>query len=134
MIDFEAIDRKREEQCRKQKAADTLRERATDTSAKITGMRNSGSAGNKQEQVRINMIAAQEAADKAGGELDAMIRQLLPRIGMLKKWQHAEAIRKRYVEGKAISQIAEEIGYEWSQTNRFLKEAKEIINRQNGIA
>ena len=129
MIDFDAITRKHDEYRRKLKAADNLRERATDTSVHITGMPHGGSGGNQQERIRVDMVAAQEAAEEARKELDEMKSQLRPLIRRLKKWQHRDAIRKRYIDGKTIEATAEEIGYEWSQTNRFLKEAKAIINK-----
>ena len=129
MIDFDAITRKHDEYRRKLKAADNLRERATDTSVHITGMPHSGSGGNQQERIRVDMVAAQEAAEETRKELDEMKSQLRPLIRRLKKWQHRDAIRKRYIDGKTIEATAEEIGYEWSQTNRFLKEAKAIINK-----
>ena len=129
MIDFDAITRKHDEYRRKLKAADNLRERATDTSVHITGMPHGGSGGNQQERIRVDMVAAQEAAEEARKELDEMKSQLRPLIRRLKKWQHRDAIRKRFIDGKTIEATAEEIGYEWSQTNRFLKEAKAIINK-----
>lgn len=129
MIDFDAITRKHDEYRRKLKAADNLRERATDTSVHITGMPHGGSGGNQQERIRVDMVAAQEAAEEARKELDEMKSKLRPLIRRLKKWQHRDAIRKRYIDGKTIEATAEEIGYEWSQTNRFLKEAKAIINK-----
>lgn len=129
MIDFDAITRKHEEYRRKLRAADTLRERATDISVHITGMPHGGSGGNQQERIRVEMVAAQEAAEETRKELTEMKRQLRPKIKRLQKWQHAAVIRKRYLDGKTIQQVAEEIGYEWSQTNRYLNEAKAIINQ-----
>lgn len=129
MIDFDAITRKHEELRRRLKAADTLRERATDISVHLTGMPHGGSGDNQQERVRVEMIAAQEAAKETEKELAEMKRKLRPKIKRLTKWQHVEAIKKRYLDGKTIQQTAEEIGYEWSQTNRYLNEAKAIINR-----
>lgn len=128
MIDFDAITRKHEELRRRLKAADTLRERATDISVHLTGMPHGGSGDNQQERVRVEMIAAQEAAKETEKELAEMKRKLRRRMHRLHKWQHVAVIRKRYLDGKRISQVAEEIGYESRQTNRYISEAKAIIN------
>ena len=128
MIDFDAITRKHEELRRRNRAADTMREKATDISVHLTGMPHGGSGGNSQERVRIEMIAAQEAAKETEKELDEMKRQLRPELKRLKKWQYIDVIRKRYMEGKPVAQVAEEIGYEIRQTNRYISEARAIIN------
>lgn len=128
MIDFDAITKKHEELRRKMKAADNLRERATDTSVHITDMPRGG-GGNKQEQLRVEMVAAQESARETEQELREMLHPLRLKLRRLKKWQYKSAIRKRYIDGKTVGQVAVEIGYEVRQTNRFISEAKEIINR-----
>lgn len=128
MIDFDAITEKHKEIERKKKAAEKFRERATDTSVHITNMPKGG-GGNKQEILRVEMIAAQEAQQEAERELLEMLRPLRAKVKRLKKWQYRDTIRKRFIEGKTIQRTAEEIGYEWSQTNRYLNEAKTIINR-----
>ena len=130
MIDFDAIMKKHEEVRRKMSAADSLREQATNISVHITGMPRGGAGGNQQERIRIDMVAAQEAAADAQRELEEMLKPLTLTIRCLSKWQHVEVIRKRYMEGKTIMKVAEEIGYEWSQTNRYIAEAKEIINHE----
>lgn len=128
MIDFDAVIKKHEELRRKLRAAENLREKATDTSIHITSMSHGKGNANSQERVRIEMIAAAEAAEETEKELETMKNQLRREMKCLRKWQHIDAIRKRYMEGKTITQVAEEIGYEWSQTNRYLNEAKRIIN------
>lgn len=130
MIDFDAMTRKHEELRRRNRAADTMREKATDISVRITGMPHGGSGGNSQERIRVEMIAAQEAAQETAKELDEMKRLLRRKMNRLKKWQHIDVIRKRYMEGKPVAQVAEEIGYELRQTNRYISEARAIINGQ----
>lgn len=129
MIDFDRMTRKHEELRRKQKAFDTMWERATDTSVKISGMPRGGGSGNQSERIMIEIAAAEEACKETAAELAEMKTQLRRRMRRLRKWQHREAIRKRFLEGKTITQVAAEIGYEWTQTNRYLKEAKALINK-----
>lgn len=129
MIDFDMMMRKHEELRRKQKALDSLWERATDTSVKLTGMPHGGGSANQSEKIRIEIAAADEACAETRAELAEMKRQLQKRMRCLHKWQHKEVIRKRFVEGKQIVQVAAEIGYEWTQTNRYLTEAKALINK-----
>lgn len=129
MIDFDMMTRKHEELRRRQKALDTLWERATDTSVKLTGMPHGGGSGNKSEQILIEIAAAEEACRETEAELAEMKRQIRRRMHRLRKWQHKDVIRKRFLEGKQIAQVATEIGYEWSQTNRYLNEAKALINK-----
>lgn len=128
-IDFDRMTRKHEELRRRQKAFDALWERATDTSVKMSGMPHGGGSGNRSENVMIEIVAAEEACKETAEELAEMKRQLRRRMRRLHKWQHRDVIRKRYLEGKQIAQVATEIGYEWTQTNRYLNEAKAIINQ-----
>ena len=128
MIDFDEITLKHEEYRRRQRAADTARERATDTSVKLTGMPHGGSGGNASEKAVIEMVAATEALEITRKELTELKKPLRRKMKRLTKWQHIDVIRKRYLEGKAVSVVADEIGYEIRQTTRFISEAKEIIN------
>lgn len=128
MIDFDAIMAKHDELRRKNRAAETLRERATDIAVHITDMPRGG-GGNQQEKVRIELVAAQEAAMETQRELKEMLQPLRAKMKKLTKWQHKDVIRKRYIEGKTIESVADEIGYSWSQVNRHLNDAKEIMNR-----
>lgn len=128
MIDFDAILRKDNEAKRKWAAWQRLKDRATDTSVHLSDMPKGGGGGNPQERAMIGMVEAEEVYLKAKTELDAMREELADAMVVLKKWQHMDVIRKRYLEGKSISETMEEIGYEWSQTNRFLTEARSLIN------
>lgn len=131
MVDFEAIMEKTKEVRRKKDALNRAREKATDTSPKLTGMPSGGGNGKRLENDVVNLVDIQAAHDKAEGELKALREELRPHLRRLKKWQHKDVIKKRYLEGKTISVVMEEIGYEWSQTNRFLTEARDIINKTN---
>lgn len=128
MIDFKAILDKHWEISRRSAAVDNLRERATDISVKLTDMPRGG-GGNRQEQVRIDLVAAQEAVMEAEAELQEMLEPLRLKMKQLKKWQYVEVIQKRYIEGKPVWMVASEIGYEHRQTKRFIFDAKQLINK-----
>lgn len=129
MIDFEEMMRKHEELRRREKVIDMLWERATNTTITISDMPRNRSDGKTQERSIVGMVDAKEACRKTRQELNDIKRNLRREMKRLKKWQHIDSIKKRYLEGKTISAVASEIGYEWSQTNRYLNEAKAIINR-----
>ena len=129
MIDFDAMTRKQVEINRKLRAAQTMKEKATDTSVHLTGMPHGQSDGKQLERALIEMIAAQESAKEAELELEEMRKQLRKEMRRLKKWQHIAVIRKRYLEGKPIRDVAAEIGYESAQTWRYMSEAKALINK-----
>lgn len=128
MIDFEAILDKQYELKRKLKAADKMRERATDISVHLSDMPR-GAGGNSQEKIRIEMIAAHEAVIETEKELKELIKPLRLKLRTVKKWQYKDAIRKRYIDGKTIQETADEIGYEIRQTKRFISEGRKLINR-----
>lgn len=127
MIDFKAIEDKQREVDRKSRALDTLRAKAADTSSHITGMPHGGSDGKKMERAVVDLVDMQSSLRIAEEELKGMRRELSVYIHRLRKWQYKDTLKKRYMEGKTIQCVCEEIGYEWSQTNRYLNEAKKLV-------
>lgn len=130
MIDFDAIMRKDNETKRKWNAWQRLKERATDTSVHLSDMPRGGGDGKAQEKAVVEMTDAEASYRQAMAELSEMRNELRSAMQCLKKWQHRDVITKRYLEGKSVSQTMMEIGYEWSQTHRYINEAKRIINGQ----
>lgn len=128
MIDFDGMIRKHEEVRRKRRAYETLYEKTTDTSVKMSGMPHGGGSENQQEAKRIAYIAAKEDFDQAEAELKEMQQELKRAMKKLTVWQHRAVVQKRYMQGEKMEQVAMEIGYEIRQTNRFLSTAKEKIN------
>lgn len=128
MIDFDLMLQKHAELRRKQGAAETLWEKATDTSVKMSGMPHGGGDGQPMERYMVEYLAAEAACKETEAELETMKKQLRRRMRRLKKWQHRDAIRLRFLEGKRMLEVAEGIHYELAQTNRFIKEAKALIN------
>ena len=129
MIDFEAITEKDKEVKRKERAMRSLKERATDTSVKISGIPGGNGDKQKMESILAAAIDAEASYKKASDELKELRSHLRKAMRRLKKWQHKDTIRKRYLEGKNLNQVAEEIGYEYRQTCRYIEEGKRIINR-----
>lgn len=128
MIDFDAIEEKENEVRRKWKAWQSLRERATDTSVHLSDMPRGGGDGKAQEKAIVEMTDVESSYLQAMAELSDMRKELEMAMGCLTKWQHRDVITKRYLEGKTVTQTMMEIGYEWSQTQRFLNEARRAIN------
>lgn len=138
MIDFDAILEKHKEVQRRQIALKNLREIATDTSVHLTDMPSGGGDGKRQERDVVNIVDAEQAYLRASAELKAMKKELSVYLPCLKKWQHKDAIEKRYMDGLSLNMIMQTMGYEWAQVNRFIAEGKEIILQaeaaQNDIA
>ena len=130
MIDFDAISRKTEEVRRKMYAIELAWDRATDTSVKISDMPRNEGDGKAMERNAVNIADLKVDYKKASQELEIMRKELEDEMPKLEKWQHSAVIRKRYLEGKRLEQIMDEIGYEWAQTNRYIAEAKAIINSE----
>ena len=127
MIDFEAILEKNNEVKRRKAAWLDLKERATNTSVQISDMPKGGGDGKRMERDVAGTVDAERDYLRAYEELKAMRRELSAILPVLKKWQHRDAIRKRYIEGKSIHRVMQEMGYEWAQTNRYMAEARKII-------
>ena len=128
MIDFDAIEEKENEARRKWNAWQRLRARATDTSVHLSDMPRGGGDGKTQEKAVVEMTDAESSYLQAMAELSDMRKELEKAMVCLTKWQHRDVITKRYLEGKTVTQTMMEIGYEWSQTQRFLNEARRAIN------
>lgn len=130
MVDFEAISKLCESLRRKRRAQEDLREKATDTSVKLTDMPRSGGDGKQAERIMISICAMEEECNEIEAELNRRKEQLRREMKKLTKQQHQEAIRKRYLEGEPVFVVSQEMGYEYRSVTRFINEAKEIINGQ----
>lgn len=128
MVDFDAILRKDNEVKRRKAAIEKLWARATDTTIKMSDMPKGQGTGKKMENAIVNMADIEADCSQAEEELAKLRQDLRRQMRVLKKWQHRDIIRKRFIEGKTIGQVMDEIGYEWTQTHRYLTEAKAIIN------
>jgi len=129
MFDFKRILELHAEVRRKQGIIIRLRQRATDTTVHLSNMPKGGGDGQRMERDVVEIRAAEEELEAARKELAAMIAQLRIEMKKLHKWQHKLIIRKRYIEGKRLEDVAYETNYCWSHMNRCRKEAEEIINR-----
>ena len=129
MFDFKRILELHAEVRRKQGIIIRLRQRATDTTVHLSNMPKGGGDGQRMERDVVEIRAAEEELEAARKELAAMIAQLRVEMRKLHKWQHKMIIRKRYIEGKRLEDVAYETNYCWSHMNRCRKEAEEIINR-----
>lgn len=128
MIDFKAMREKIKQVHRLRRAVSRKYADATRITVTITDMPKAGGVGNQLENSVVEMVAVMDEYDAARQELKEMKNQLRRKMKRLKKWQHIAVIRKRYIEEKNINEIMEEIGYEESQTKRFLKAAEDLIN------
>lgn len=129
MFDFKRILELHAEVRRKQGIIIRLRQRATDTTVHLSNMPKGGGDGQRMERDVVEIRAAEEELEAARKELAAMIAQLRVEMKKLHKWQQKLIIRKRYIEGKRLEDVAYETNYCWSHMNRCRKEAEEIINR-----
>ena len=129
MFDFKRILELHAEVRRKEGIIIRLRQRATDTTVHLSNMPKGGGDGQRMERDVVEIRAAEEELEAARKELAAMIAQLRVEMKKLHKWQHKMIIRKRYIEGKRLEDVAYETNYCWSHMNRCRKEAEEIINR-----
>lgn len=129
MFDFKRILELHAEVRRKEGIIIRLRQRATDTTVHLSNMPKGGGDGQRMERDVVEIRAAEEELEAARKELAAMIAQLRVEMRKLHKWQHKMIIRKRYIEGKRLEDVAYETNYCWSHMNRCRKEAEEIINR-----
>ena len=128
MIDFKVMREKIKQVNRLNRAMQKKYEDATRMSPVLSDMPKGGGSGDKMANDVVEMVTVQEELDAAKAELLEMKEQLSNKMVKLDKWQHLAVIRKRYIEEKSITEIMDEIGYEESQTKRFLKAAEEIIN------
>ena len=129
MIDFKVMREKIKQVNRLNRAMMKKYEDATRMSPVLSDMPKGGGSGDKMANDVVEMVTVQEELDAAKAELLEMKEQLTNKMVKLDKWQHLAVIRKRYIEEKSITEIMDEIGYEESQTKRFLKAAEEIINK-----
>ena len=129
MIDFKVMREKIKQVNRLNRAMQKKYEDATRMSPVLSDMPKGGGSGEKMANDVVEMVTVQEELDAAKAELLEMKEQLTNKMVKLDKWQHLAVIRKRYIEEKSITEIMDEIGYEESQTKRFLKAAEEIINK-----
>ena len=129
MIDFKVMREKIKQVNRLNRAMQKKYEDATRMSPVLSDMPKGGGSGEKMANDVVEMVTVQEELDAAKAELLEMKEQLTNKMVKLDKWQHLAVIRKRYIEEKSITEIMDEIGYEASQTKRFLKAAEEIINK-----
>lgn len=129
MIDFKVMREKIKQVNRLNRAMQKKYEDATRMSQVLSDMPKGGGSGDKMANDVVEMVTVQEELDAAKAELLEMKEQLTNKMVKLDKWQHLAVIRKRYIEEKSITEIMDEIGYEESQTKRFLKAAEEIINK-----
>ena len=129
MIDFKVMREKIKQVNRLNRAMQKKYEDATRMSPVLSDMPKGGGSGDKMANDVVERVTVQEELDAAKAELLEMKEQLTNKMVKLDKWQHLAVIRKRYIEEKSITEIMDEIGYEESQTKRFLKAAEEIINK-----
>ena len=129
MIDFKVMREKIKQVNRLNRAIQKKYEDATRMSPVLSDMPKGGGSGDKMANDVVEMVTVQEELDAAKAELMEMKEQLTNKMVKLDKWQHLAVIRKRYIEEKSITEIMDEIGYEETQTKRFLKAAEEIINK-----
>lgn len=128
MIDFKAMREKIKQVHRLKRASQRKWEAATRMSPVISDMPKGGGNGKAAENNIVEMVTVKEEYNAARAELDEMKRELRRKMKRLKKWQHIAVIRKRYLEEKSLAEVMSEIGYEESQTKRFLRTAEDIIN------
>lgn len=128
MIDFKAMREKIKQVHRLKRASQRKWEAATRMSPVISDMPKGGGNGKATENNIVEMVTVKEEYNAARAELDEMKRELRRKMKRLKKWQHIAVIRKRYLEEKSLAEVMSEIGYEESQTKRFLRTAEDIIN------
>lgn len=128
MIDFKAMREKIKQVHRLKRASQRKWEAATRMSPVISDMPKGGGNGKATENNIVEMVTVKEEYNAARAELDEMKRALRRKMKRLKKWQHIAVIRKRYLEEKSLAEVMSEIGYEESQTKRFLRTAEDIIN------
>lgn len=129
MIDFKVMREKIKQVNRLNRAMQKKYEDATRTTPVLSDMPKGGGTGDKMANDVVEMVTVKEEYYTAREELMEMKDQLSRKMIKLDKWQHVAVIRKRYIEEKSITEIMDEIGYEESQTKRFLKAAEEIINK-----
>lgn len=129
MIDFKVMREKIKQVNRLNRAMQKKYEDATRTTPVLSDMPKGGGTGDKMANDVVEMVTVKEEYFTAREELMEMKDQLSRKMIKLDKWQHVAVIRKRYIEEKSITEIMDEIGYEESQTKRFLKAAEEIINK-----
>jgi len=129
MIDFRAMREKIKQVHRLYGAVQRKYDTATRTTITITDMPRAGGVGKQLENNVVELVTVKEEYDAAKKELAEMKRQLQVHMKRLDKWQHIAVIRKRYIEEKNIMEIMTEIGYEETQTKRFLKAAEDLINK-----
>jgi hypothetical protein len=128
MIDFKAMREKIKQVHRLKRASQRKWEAVTRMSPVISDMPKGGGNGKATENNIVEMVTVKEEYNAARAELDEMKRALRRKMKRLKKWQHIAVIRKRYLEEKSLAEVMSEIGYEESQTKRFLRTAEDIIN------
>lgn len=129
MIDFKAMREKIKQVHRLSVAVQRKYDTATRTTITITDMPRADGIGKQLENSVVELVTVKEEYDAAKKELAEMKRQLKAHMKRLDKWQHIAVIRKRYIEEKNIMDIMTEIGYEETQTKRFLKAAEDLINK-----
>lgn len=129
MIDFKAMREKIKQVHRLNRAVQRMYDKATGTTVKITDMPKAQGVGNQLENNVVELVTVKEEYETAKKELDEMKGQLMTKMKRLDKWQHIAVIRKRYIEEKDVNSIMAEIGYEETQTKRFLSAAEELINK-----
>ena len=129
MIDFKAMREKIKQVHRLNRAVQRIYAKATGTTITITDMPKAGGVGNKLQNDVVELVTVKEEYETAKKELDEMKSQLMAKMKKLDKWQHIAVIRKRYIEEKSVNSIMDEIGYEETQTKRFLTTAEELINK-----
>ena len=129
MIDFRAMREKIKQVHRLERAVMRKYADATRITTVISDMPRGGGTGKQMENSTVEMVTVKEEYYVAKDELAEMKRQLRAGMKRLEKWQHVAVIRKRYIEEKSVIEIMEEIGYEETQTKRFLKTAEDLINK-----
>ena len=129
MIDFKAMREKIKQVHRLHRAVQRKYDDATRMTVTISDMPKAGGVGKQLENNVIEMVAVKDEYDAAKKELAEMKRALRAYMKRLDKWQHIAVIRKRYIEEKSLTEIMQEIGYEETQTKRFLKAAEDLINK-----
>lgn len=129
MIDFKAMREKIKQVNRLNRAVKRKYADATRTTVTLTDMPRAGGVGKQLENSVVELVTVKEEYDAAMKELAEMKGQLMAHMKRLDKWQHIAVIRKRYIEEKNIVEIMTEIGYEETQTKRFLKAAEDLINK-----
>ena len=102
--------------------------RATKSTTTITGMPRSGSAGNRMEEIIVEIATIKESYIQICEELNTRKAELEKEMSVIKNPMVSVSIRMRYIRGCKIREICETLNYSDRQVLRFLKQGEREIN------